>query len=131
MAGAYSCLMYSLTMRFGAKGGATVLMFDNVQPASWNAIKIALVEQRDNLLSGGRKSCSASSEHLVIAYRFPSRQWLDAPAVRAVVAFLPPSVQDAEVNDSIERGLWPLVPLCFEWCTRGSVQPHRRLNEIL
>ncbi len=108
---------------FGAEAGGDGFdaLLNNLEPSAWNAIQVALVEQRYDLLFQQPEQLLRIVSVLRLGVR-SLRQGLNAPSVGAVVPLLPPTIEDTEVNHAVERGLLAAGPARLEWGSR-SVQP--------
>src|SRR5581483_11314144 len=94
---------------------------DALDPLTRNAGGVAFVEERDDFL-GDRLEKIRAVLAVLFLHRIRVRVFADRETVRAVVAFAPPAVEDAEVQTAVAAGFHAARAGGFERTPR-IVQP--------
>ena len=95
-------------------------MAHHVDPVTWHAV-LTVVELAGDLLFEDREQAVGLTQVPAVEIRVVLRR-LDGPAVRTVVALVPPAVEDAAVQRAVEGRLHAARPARLERAA-GRVQP--------
>src|SRR5688500_2899176 len=94
----------------------------HLNPSVWNAGLITIVKQGNNLLL--KHAVHGLGIWIVVVSYFKIlRRITDSPPIVAVVAFIPPAVEYADIDHSIHSGFLAAGATCFQWSAR-VVEPY-------